>query len=115
MPKDGNDVPAFVAAFDKEQTESKKYWPLNETPPTSDVRGEMCKMYGNALGDRRMLMISCKLLLLRIQTGKLPDTLPDFGPQLLDPNTGQPFAYQKVGNGFKLYSPAQLGVAFEFK
>ena len=115
MPQDGNDVAGMIDALKKGDEEAKRHWPLNELPIDSGVRQDMAKFYGNHLAMRRMLLISSRLLLRRSTGGGLPDTLPDFGSGLLDPNTKKPFSYQKVGNGFKLYSPAFVGSVFEFK
>jgi len=59
---------------------------------------------GEQDANRRIAATAIRLMQDRLRTGRLPDTLPNYGRISIDPFDGKPLRYRREGAGFKIYS-----------
>lgn len=117
MPKDGTDVAAVIEALWRENERTQRQWPVNSlmTAGTFQSYHLTCREYARYQAMRRMTLLSCKLLLERLDHGSIPKTIADYGKDSLEPLANDRFQYRVVGKGFEMFSPSFVNERFDFK
>ncbi len=60
-------------------------------------------MWGANLTKRRVELAAVRIQEHRLNASQLPNTLPDFGADGIDPFTGKPLIYRRTASGFIVY------------
>jgi hypothetical protein len=118
LPSNGRDIPGVLAALRNGQDEAQKHWPLNEKGVVSTMyesQRSQVAQYAQLAANRALTYVATRLLSERVKTHSLPETLPDYGKLGLDPNTGKPLEYRRLGSGFTLTSTCLVGRPLKFK
>ena len=105
LPRDPNDWQGLKTAFQKGRDDLQAHWPANKLlrNPFSQYMF-LCDQWASTLASRRLAICSANLLLYRLDHKSAPDALPNLGENSIDPLSGKPFIYHKVGNAFELRS-----------
>lgn len=111
LPKDPNDWRSYDDAFIMGSEDMRSRWPEKDLilDPFHSYSAET-ERWAAALATHRLAIAACNLLLYRLDHGSLPDTLPDYGVNSIDPFSGQPLVYERDGSGFKITSVGMYGL-----
>jgi hypothetical protein len=106
LPKDPNDWRGASAALKKVEDEIEA-----DRSPTNILNVILFPAFdavpnaiARQIANRRIIATAIRLMRIRVETGRLPSVLPNFGETSTDPFNGKSLRYKREGTGFRIYS-----------